>query len=183
MVSNLGNGLNDRNEIKRILCFEKKNVIRREGISRIVESWDWHASEEKATKARYWRNAPIAETLKPVIDQLMDTNPDSSIVLPRVHEWEQAYQASILRSFCKKIEISSVRFHTLRACFATHLLASGVNEATVMRIGGWKDFKAFQTYVRLAGLREKGATEGLGEIFFAHDSIKRADEISRYDEK
>ncbi len=54
-----------------------------------------------------------------------------------------------------------VVFHTLRACFATHLLASGVDQATVMKIGGWQDLKTFQIYVRLAGIEVKGATDVL----------------------
>ena len=60
----------------------------------------------------------------------------------------------------KKIGIpSDVVFHTLRACFATHMLALGVDQATVMKIGGWKDIKTFQIYIRLAGIEVKGATD------------------------
>ena len=56
---------------------------------------------------------------------------------------------------------SNIVFHSLRACFATHMLASGVNQATVMKIGGWKDIKTFQIYVRLAGIDVRGATDAL----------------------
>lgn len=31
----------------------------------------------------------------------------------------------------------------------------------VMKIGGWKDIKTMQIYLRLAGVDEKGATDGL----------------------
>ena len=41
------------------------------------------------------------------------------------------------------------------------MLASGVNQATVMKIGGWQDLKTFQIYVRLAGIEIKGATDAL----------------------
>ena len=51
-------------------------------------------------------------------------------------------------------------FHTLRACFATHLLASGAEPAKVMKIGGWKDLKTFEIYIRLAGVDISGVTEG-----------------------
>ena len=50
-------------------------------------------------------------------------------------------------------------FHTLRACFATHLLASGAEPAKVMRIGGWKDLKTFEVYIRLAGIDVTGVTD------------------------
>ena len=57
-----------------------------------------------------------------------------------------------------------MRFHTLRACFATQLIATGVPATVVMKIAGWKDLKTMQRYVRLAGIDEAGATEGLSFI-------------------
>lgn len=54
-----------------------------------------------------------------------------------------------------------LKFHTLRACFATQLLADGVEMTKVMKIGGWKDIKTMQIYLRLAGIDEQGATDGL----------------------
>jgi site-specific recombinase XerD len=57
-----------------------------------------------------------------------------------------------------------VVFHTLRACFATHLLASGAEAAKVMAIGGWKDYKTFQIYLRLAGVETAGTTEKLSVL-------------------
>ncbi len=64
-------------------------------------------------------------------------------------------------SYSAEIALPSVKFHTLRACFATQLLADGVETAKVMKIGGWKDLKTMQIYMRLAGVDAKGATKGL----------------------
>ncbi len=152
-----------------LYALRKENVKRKENLIRITESWDKASEQAKSTKAKYWRNAPIAQDLNPIIDELFECYPRSEYLLPRLPEWKKGEQARVLRAFCKKIGISSVRFHTLRACFATHLLASGKEEATVMRIGGWRDFKTFQIYVRLAGIREQGATEGLGASFLPSD--------------
>jgi site-specific recombinase XerD len=67
--------------------------------------------------------------------------------------------AEVLRTFLKEIGINQhIKFHTLRACFATHLLAMGVETAKVMSMGGWKDLKTFQIYIRLAGVDVKGVT-------------------------
>ena len=41
-----------------------------------------------------------------------------------------------------------------------------------MRIGGWRDFKTFQIYIRLAGVKEKGATDGLGAVFMPSDQVE-----------
>ncbi len=154
-----------------LFALRKESVLLHEGLIRINESWDWMTNSAKATKANYWRNAPIAEPLRPVLKELFVANNDSEFLLPRFPEWIHGDQAGVLRAFCKRIGITSVRFHTLRACFATHLLASGVDEAVVMRIGGWRAFKTFQIYVRLAGIKEKGATDNLGNIFLPKENV------------
>ena len=148
-----------------LYALRKENVFLKEGFIRVKESWDWFNKCAKSTKAGYWRTAPIASALKPIIAELMHQNPESPFLFPRFKEWERSEQAMILRAFCEKIGIRSVRFHTLRACFATHLLAMGVDQATIMAIGGWSNLKTFRIYVRLAGVTEKSKTEGLGELF------------------
>lgn len=41
--------------------------------------------------------------------------------LPLLHfpDWKFGYQAQILRDFCEANHLPSIRFHTIRACFAT----------------------------------------------------------------
>lgn len=60
--------------------------------------------------------------------------------------------------------MKDVVFHTLRACFATHLLSTGVEPLKVMRMGGWSDLKTFQIYLRMSGVDVRGVAEGLGVI-------------------
>lgn len=115
----------------------------------------------KSTKAKYWRNIPISKELKGLFLSLKAEAPERQHVLPRFWQWDRGEQASILRTFCKEIGLKSVKFHTLRACFATQLLGSGVSSVTVQKICGWKDLKTMERYVRLAGVDERGATETL----------------------
>ena len=147
-----------------LFALRKVNVNFDEGIIRVGESWDWENNCAKTTKAGYWRTAPIASTLKPILEEVMALDPESPFVFPRLVEWERMLQASVLREFCELIGIPSVRFHTLRACFATHLLAMGVDAATIMAIGGWSNFKTFKIYIRLAGVTERHKTEDLGRL-------------------
>ncbi len=148
-----------------LYALRKDNVFLKEGLIRVKESWDWVNKCAKSTKAGYWRTAPINSALRPIVEELMSQNPESPFLFPRFREWERSEQAAVLRAFCDEIGITSVRFHTLRACFATHLLAMGVDQATIMAIGGWSNLKTFRIYVRLAGITEKSKTEGLGELF------------------
>lgn len=150
-----------------LYALRKENVLLKEGLIRISESWDWHQDKAKSTKGGYWRNAPIPSSLVPILDPLMKT--EGEFLLPRLERWEEGLQAQVLRNFCLQIGIKSVRFHALRACFATHLLASGVEDVKVMRIGGWRDFKTFERYVRLSGIREKGLSESLGQVILPTD--------------
>ena len=140
--------------------FEKRVIT-------VSKSYSPHLRGIKSTKAGYWRNVPISKELEGVISSLKkDRNliPED-FVLPRHCAWINGQGGEILRGFLKEVGIDKdVVFHTLRACFATHMLAQGVDQATVMKIGGWKDIKTFQIYVRLAGIEVKGATDVLSVL-------------------
>lgn len=114
-----------------------------------------------ATKGRYWRAVPIGEQLLRFLKELKVRSSTEKFVLPRFQCWADGRQAEILREFCVGAGIPSVKFHTLRACFATQLIKDGVAPAVVMKIAGWKDLKTMQRYIRLAGIEVNGATEGL----------------------
>lgn len=115
----------------------------------------------KSTKAGYWRHVPMSDELISLLNELKAQAPDRREVLPRFWEWTKGEQARVLRKFCQGIGIPSVKFHTLRACFATQLIRSSVAPAIVMKICGWKDLETMQRYIRLAGIETQGATNVL----------------------
>lgn len=117
--------------------------------------------EIKPTKGGYWRDVPINCELERLLKDLRTASPTSTHVLPRFSDWERGESARVLRAFCKGIGVPSVKFHTLRACFATQLLKDGVAAAVVMKICGWKELDTMQYYVRLAGVEIDGATKVL----------------------
>jgi hypothetical protein len=76
------------------------------------------------------------------------------------------------RDFCEQIGITSVNFHALRACFATHLLNAGVSSPVVKKICGWTEEKVMTRYIRLAGVDVAGATDGLA---FKSETTQQSD--------
>ena len=67
-------------------------------------------------------------------------------LLPHFSDWKPGNQAQLLRGFCQANKLPLVRFHALRACFATQLISAGIP-------------KIMQRYIRMAGIDEAGATE------------------------
>ena len=133
---------------------------------RVSKSYNSRTDTVKSTKAGYWRNIPISSQLREVLIELKSNlkfrdAEHRKYVLPRLGYWNKGLQARELRAFLKGIGIKPVKFHALRACFATQLLAKGIPPAVVMKICGWKNLKTMEFYVRLAGVNEAGATEVL----------------------
>lgn len=130
---------------------------------RITVSKSYHSRRRfvKSTKSGYWRNVPISDELHSLLLELKAKAGNRIHVLPRLTKWDDGLQAEVLRAFCRGIGIRSVKFHALRACFATQLLAHDIAPARVMKICGWRDLKTMQYYIRLAGVDERGATQVL----------------------
>lgn len=126
----------------------------------VQRSFNKRTYEFKSTKAGYWRTVPISSELKNLLLELRESR-SGEFVLPRLIEWRRGEQAKRLRDFCIEINLHSVKFHTLRACFATHLISSGVEPIKVMKVCGWQDLKTMGRYIRLAGIDEKGITDRL----------------------
>jgi len=92
---------------------------------RVKQSFNKRTREIKTTKSGYWRNVPISSDLNYLIVELKSLTGQGRWVLPRVSDWDRGEQAKPLRAFLIEIGLPSVKFHTLRACFATQLLAHG----------------------------------------------------------
>ena len=127
----------------------------------VTKSYDCRKKKTKSTKAGYWRYVTISPELEELLKSERKTDPGREFVLPRLQRWHQGDQARVLRHFCIGLGLPSVRFHTLRACFATQLMKQGVPPIQVMKIGGWKDLDTMNRYIRLAGIEITGATDGL----------------------
>lgn len=140
------------------LTWDKVNLDNRQIL--VDSSWN-NVDGFKSTKSGDDRIIEIAPTLLPVLQQLKLESKDSSFVLPRIDKWDSGEQARELRMFLISLGLPPVRFHDLRASWATVLLSKGVEPIKVMKMGGWKDMKTMMIYARKAGVDIKGATDCL----------------------
>jgi integrase len=115
----------------------------------------------KDTKSGDDRIVEVAPTLMTVLKELKLKQFDSHFVLPRSRNWEKGEQARMLRMFLQGIGLPEVRFHDLRATWATIMLSRGIEPIKVMSMGGWKNLKTMQIYIRKAGVNIKGITNTL----------------------
>ncbi len=145
-------------------------------IIRMTKSFNPKLRGIKSTKNSDWRNAHISADLENVLIELKNARGNEEFVLPHLTGWDGGYVGTILRNFLKSIGIEKyVNSHTLRACFATHVLASRAEATQVMKMGGRADFKTFQIYVRMAGVDVKGVTDKfrvMPKVFDAKNVIK-----------
>lgn len=127
----------------------------------VSKSYDSRFNVIKSTKAGYWRTVPMSSELCALLSDIKLQAKDRAHVLPRHRMWQMGMQAQELRKFCLGLGLPSVRFHALRACFATQLIRNGVPPIQIQKICGWKDLKTMQRYIRMAGIEVTGATEAL----------------------
>ncbi|MBS1983576.1 MAG: site-specific integrase [Bdellovibrionales bacterium] len=131
------------------------------GLMRIHRSYNAKLRTDKCTKGAYWRTIPISGELYWFLAELKRASGSLEHVLPRFRDWDKGEQARVLRTFCASVGLPSIKFHTLRACFATQLISNGISNGRVMKICGWKNLATMDRYIRMAGIDERGATEGL----------------------
>lgn len=127
----------------------------------MIISMSWNAKNGfKETKSGDDRIVEIAESLIPLMEELY-RNRTTEFVLARLGAWDMNEQARVLRGFLKEINLPSVRFHDLRASWATVMLSKGVEPIKVMSMGGWRDLKTMQIYIRKSGINIQGITTNL----------------------
>lgn len=140
------------------LTWDKVNL---EGRKILVDcSWN-NKVGFKSTKSGDDRIVEIAPELLYILKELKLKECHSNFVLPRIDKWDKGEQARELRMFLMGLGLPRIRFHDLRASWATAMLSKGIAPIKVMSMGGWKDLKTMQFYIRKAGVNILGITDSL----------------------
>jgi integrase len=137
-----------------------ENVDLEQNLIHVRQSWN-PRDGFKCTKSGCDRIVQIAPQLKILLKELKILTGGQGFVLPRLRKWEKGEQARELKLFLLGNKMTEVRFHDLRATWATVLLSKGVEPIKVMTMGGWKDLKTMMLYIRKAGIDTKGALDCL----------------------
>ena len=140
------------------LTWDKVNLDDR----KILVDCSWNNVDGfKATKSGDDRIVEIAPPLIPMLKELKLQSADRSFVLKKKKKWDKGEQARELRFFLMGLGLPVVRFHDLRASWATVMLGKGIEPIKVMSMGGWKDIKTMMIYARKAGVDIRGITDCL----------------------
>ena len=141
------------------LTWDKVDLVKR--IALIDCAWN-NKDGFKSTKSGDDRIIELAPDLIHILNELkISSAATSSFVLPRISSWDKGEQARELRRVLQGLGLPRVRFHDLRATWATIMLTRGIPPIKVMSMGGWKDLKTMQFYIRKAGVDISGISDGL----------------------
>lgn len=155
------------------LTWDKVNLDRLQ--IKVDSSWNKVAGL-KDTKSGHDRIVAIAPNLGHVLKELKLQSSDRHFVLPRSRDWDKGEQARTLRLFLMGLGLPPMRFHDLRATWATMMLSNGVEPIKVMLMGGWRTLKTMQIYVRKAGVDIKGIADSLD----LHDPVATKAEVLQF---
>lgn len=146
------------------LTWDKVNLDQR--ILKVDTSWN-SKSGFKETKSGDDRIVEIAPEMLNMLRECKIQNFGSNFVLPRIDKWDRGEQARELRMFLMGLGLPRIRFHDLRATWATIMISKGIPPIKVMAMGGWKDLKTMQFYIRKAGVDIRGITNNL--VLHSHE--------------
>ncbi len=135
------------------------------GLLKISQSWN-NKDGFKSPKNGESRIVDMAPELGSFLKVLKLQTGASGFVLPRIGRWDKGEQARELRNFLVAIGLPPVRFHDLRATWATLMLSRGVEPVKVMAMGGWHNMDTMMRYVREAGIDVKDSAA----VLKIHDS-------------
>jgi integrase len=114
------------------------------------------------TKNRRVRFVPVAPDTTDFLRTLKATRSnDHNFVMYRHQDFDAGRQSQALKALCREAGVPEMRWHDLRALYASRLLLQGISLAHVMLICGWTQLSTVQRYLRLSGQGVSGLVDGV----------------------
>jgi integrase len=146
--------LNTGMRLKEILDLTKDNVDFRKGIIHVTHTKNWEI-----------RDIPMNEKLTKVLKEVIDRDPKSSYVFtsPKTGKPYTSIKTTFEKAV-KRIGLPGFRFHDLRHTWCSRMCELGVDEATIMEIGGWKTRSMINRYAHPSMEHKREVLERLNKV-------------------
>lgn len=119
----------------------------------IHNSFCFHTGSYSSPKNQEVRFVPINEKVQAAVAFFR--------AQPIPANFTNGHMATVLGKFCKQFDFPRIKFHEIRAIFATTMLEKGAPIDTVMAICGWKSYATAKRYIRWGRNNLIGATDML----------------------
>jgi integrase len=143
-------GGRDRQHLKPLILFAVNTGCRRGEILKLT--WQYVDLEtglimlpQEITKAEQMRYVPILDELQPILEKMRETaTSDDERIFPAVGDFKRAWKTA------KEIAgIDNLRFHDLRASFATRMMFDkNISAKVLQKVTGHKSGRVFDRYLR-----------------------------------
>lgn len=125
---------------------------------------DWHTGimTINETKSGERRRVPMNSIVQEILFERQNLTRSSQ--QDRIFQHDSRFLRRAFDRAVKEAGLSPFRFHDLRHTFASRLAMQGVNDRTLMTLGGWKSPRMLNRYAHLSPTHLWQAVEGLTKI-------------------
>jgi integrase len=109
---------------------------------------------------------PMNETLTRVLKEVIDRSPKDSPYVFTSHRTSKAFRdiKNGFKKAVKRIGLEGFRFHDLRHTLCSRMCELGIDEATIMELGGWKTRSMINRYAHPSMDHKRAALEKLNKV-------------------
>jgi len=135
--------------------FIKDNVDIKNRIMHVTHTMNWEI-----------REIPMNESLTKILKEVIEDIPDASPYVFTSHRTGEAFK-NIKNGFNKAVKalgLKGFRFHDLRHRWCSRLCGLGVDESTIIKLGGWKTRSMIDRYSHASKDHMRKAVEKLEEV-------------------
>jgi integrase len=157
---------------KEIFDLTKNNVDFKNRIIHVTHTKNWEV-----------RDIPMNELLTKVLKEVIQDSPEDSPYVFNSHRTGEAFR-DIKNGFnkaVKKIGLEGFRFHDLRHSWCSRLCELGIDESTIMKLGGWKTRSMIDRYSHPSMGHMRKAVEKLQKVPLISTLSKKQDALITFD--